>query len=352
MMSVVPVKQHDEIVRMERKLSAAMGSVPRDPVAAIAALEEAISFARSSAEAAEWFDQAELLGELADEYEAAGRVDEALAAMRSAIDAGWSGHPDGRCRVAEILMRAGRAREAERIWAELKSELPDDQWLCHSAAVEYDAIGDPETALRWCTDGLRLAMRTDDPYELAEPLFDLRTRSLDKLGLPGDELQDRAENFVHSSGRAAPPALLGPAAAPVSPAGTSSRSPRIGEVRHTWFPAAEYARALRLWPELTEEGSPAARGCDHATYSRRVQRRLLEAAGELMIGMAVAPIHIDEYLSWCQREGEDPASGSARAAYAGKLPADQVVAWPPGRNDACWCGSGRKYKRCCGQPGV
>lgn len=22
------------------------------------------------------------------------------------------------------------------------------------------------------------------------------------------------------------------------------------------------------------------------------------------------------------------------------------VPWPPGRNDPCWCGSGRKYKRC------
>ncbi|MBA3866097.1 MAG: SEC-C domain-containing protein, partial [Solirubrobacterales bacterium] len=21
---------------------------------------------------------------------------------------------------------------------------------------------------------------------------------------------------------------------------------------------------------------------------------------------------------------------------------------PPGRNDPCWCSSGRKYKRCCG----
>ncbi|WP_406693168.1 SEC-C metal-binding domain-containing protein [Saccharopolyspora sp. ID03-671] len=25
--------------------------------------------------------------------------------------------------------------------------------------------------------------------------------------------------------------------------------------------------------------------------------------------------------------------------------------WPPGRNDTCWCGSGRKYKKCCGAPG-
>ncbi|MEV6140612.1 SEC-C metal-binding domain-containing protein [Nocardia sp. NPDC051990] len=22
--------------------------------------------------------------------------------------------------------------------------------------------------------------------------------------------------------------------------------------------------------------------------------------------------------------------------------------WPPPRNAPCWCGSGRKYKKCCG----
>lgn len=27
------------------------------------------------------------------------------------------------------------------------------------------------------------------------------------------------------------------------------------------------------------------------------------------------------------------------------------VEWPPGRNQACWCGSGTKYKKCCGGPG-
>ena len=24
-----------------------------------------------------------------------------------------------------------------------------------------------------------------------------------------------------------------------------------------------------------------------------------------------------------------------------------MLAWPPGRNDPCWCGSRTKYKKCC-----
>jgi hypothetical protein len=31
-------------------------------------------------------------------------------------------------------------------------------------------------------------------------------------------------------------------------------------------------------------------------------------------------------------------------AYAGKD--REIPAAKPGRNDACWCGSGRKYKKC------
>lgn len=43
------------------------------------------------------------------------------------------------------------------------------------------------------------------------------------------------------------------------------------------------------------------------------------------------------------------AAGLRDAAYAAdQMRAGNGLAWPPGRNDACWCESGRKYKRCCG----
>jgi uncharacterized protein YchJ len=33
------------------------------------------------------------------------------------------------------------------------------------------------------------------------------------------------------------------------------------------------------------------------------------------------------------------------------VPQQRTIAWPPPRNAACWCGSGSKYKKCCGRPG-
>jgi len=66
-----------------------------------------------------------------------------------------------------------------------------------------------------------------------------------------------------------------------------------------------------------------------------------------LIVRSIAPILLEDYLAWCDERGEDP--GQARASYAADRLADgDVLAWPPGRNEPCWCGSGRKYKRCCG----
>jgi len=44
--------------------------------------------------------------------------------MQAAITAGYTGAPDPRCRLAEILLRAGRADEAHPIFAEVKADTP------------------------------------------------------------------------------------------------------------------------------------------------------------------------------------------------------------------------------------
>jgi hypothetical protein len=56
---------------------------------------------------------------------------------------------------------------------------------------------------------------------------------------------------------------------------------------------------------------------------------------------AIAPIVVEDYSAWCA-EHEDPEE--ARAAHAGR----RRGAVAAGRNEPCWCGSGRKYKKCCG----
>jgi tetratricopeptide (TPR) repeat protein len=185
-----------QVARMDRKLALVMGAHPRDTNAAIEVLREAIDLARADPDAARWFSEAELLGELADEYEAAGRTEDAMNAVREAIAVGWPGHPDGRCRLAEILMRAGRSGEASAIWAQVRADAPDDVWVYNNAGIEYCIAGDHEESLSWLTEGLVIALDRGDPERLVDQLHHWRGRCLVGLGRGSDELQARAEDHL------------------------------------------------------------------------------------------------------------------------------------------------------------
>ncbi|MFI6576381.1 SEC-C domain-containing protein [Nocardiopsis sp. NPDC050513] len=60
---------------------------------------------------------------------------------------------------------------------------------------------------------------------------------------------------------------------------------------------------------------------------------------------------VDEITAFAERRGLDPADRETRLAWARTdvTPDDpRLIPWPPERNRPCWCGSGRKYKKCCG----
>ena len=193
--------------RLERELYAARTARPRDSARYAAVLERAVRTCGADSEAAEAFDLADLYLELATEYQALGRWEDALAAADAAVDAGLDMQPDPRCLRAEILMRAGRVAEAEPIWAAVRADTPDDVWLYNNAGLEYAHAGDHETALDWLTEGLRLALRTSDPERLVDQLADLRQVSLDSLGRPADALQEQAMTFRREQERGPPEAL-------------------------------------------------------------------------------------------------------------------------------------------------
>jgi tetratricopeptide (TPR) repeat protein len=326
----------DRIEQVEAALWEAMDS--RDAAAHARALEQAIALAGSEPEAGQRFVLAELYDDLAEQYERLGRVDDALSAMRQAIAAGWSGRPDGRSRLAEIMQRAGRVEQATALWAQVRADTPDDVWLYNNAGMEYAIAGDHATALQWLTPGLRLALDGGDPELLVGQLRELRAESLAALDRPDDELQQQAQEFLDEQ-----------------KARTSRRPEPVSldrlRVAWAWFPAGEYERALGLWPDLTDSGGPAQGGRDHAAYCRAMQARLVQAAGTGATGIRIAPIRIDAYLAWCAEHGRDAVE--ARAGYAASMSLhhpDELIAWPPGRNQPCWCGSGRKYKKCCAAP--
>jgi hypothetical protein len=129
----------------------------------------------------------------------------------------------------------------------------------------------------------------------------------------------------------------------------------VGAVAFAWLPAGDYEQATRLWPDFA--GSDRVAGPDgplpHPQYCRTMQHILVEYAEAGMPPMVIAPVQVAPFTAWCAERGREPDSADARAEYAADLTATadpSLIAWPPGRNDPCWCGSGRKYKKCCAAP--
>lgn|GEM_PF-2983533 len=110
-----------------------------------------------------------------------------------------------------------------------------------------------------------------------------------------------------------------------------------------WFPREEIDAALARWPSLAGDLE------DPDAYCAIIERRLRDVRAATGRVPSVAPLTVEALVEFAAVHDLDPDSGEARSQLAAALGArDEVVLWPPGRNDPCWCGSGRKYKRCCG----
>lgn len=266
----------------------------------------------------------ECYADLAREYDRRGCHDDAITLHERAIELGWHSVPNARSDIAEFHLRAGRVNEAAAIWAELKAVDSEDVWLYNAAGLSYREVGDHELAIAWLTEGIEVAIRTDDPEGIVAQLSDVRRQSLGALGRELDELEQRVDRFLGQS--------------------RAEKQPREEiSVSVAWFPAGEYEEAIRRWPSLAEDWA----GVAHSEYSARMDGNIKWMRRQGVPIRSVAPIVIEDYVAWCAEHDEDPED--ARAAYAAhRMQHGHAISWPPGRNEPCWCGSGRKYKKCCG----
>lgn len=292
------------------------------------------------------------------------RFDEAIQAKREAIDAGFRSNPDPEADIAECLVEAGRREEADALFAELRRRDPDDVWLYNSAGWAYSRVDDRE-ALRWLRDGIAVAFETGDADQVVGQLLGMAQGCWERLGEPGDAvLVARVEAFERDWVRPPYRPSFAGGASPVErgerrcghcgfdpdrPGG--SMTTWVGPSRRTepvkalvavaWFPAGERPAAVERWPDLADGFEPPD------AYDHRIEARLKWLARQQAGSrLAVSPLRVAELLD---AEGDDAGTGEGRARLAAEMARlGRAIAWPPGRNDMCWCGSGRKYKKCCG----
>lgn len=123
--------------------------------------------------------------------------------------------------------------------------------------------------------------------------------------------------------------------------------PRSTSMEATWLREEDDLEARRRWPMWAAGFAVDEPFADRAARMERSLRNR-RAAGDGPI--VVVTLDFEHFVRWCEQSGYDPADRRSRGTY---MQADErrSVAeqrWPPGRNEPCWCGSERKYKRCCG----
>ena len=264
------------------------------------------------------------LGDLYDGLaEAAAECDDfalAVRAQRRATELGCEHVEIAREMLAWYLLKAGNRREGEAAFAKLRQERGEDPEILLTLANARMDSGDGTGAIGAFDAALAGARRVDDQAWLR------RIRGERRYARAELELEPDEDDRLSDSGERADSDLA---------------------VRWSvaWFPRDEIAGALTRWPSLTDDLN------DPDSYCRAIESRLQTIRASTGKRPTVAPLRVASLISYADEHGVDADDGATRSRLATELDVrGETIAWPPGRNEVCWCGSGRKYKRCCGGP--
>lgn len=272
-----------------------------------------------------------------------GEYDESIATFERAIELGWDVIPDGRCEIARVLLEADRHDQADELWQELWAANPEEQWTLNAGGLSYHEAGRDEEAVRWLGEGLRLALADDDPLQIVDQMSDARRLSLRRLGREPDAREHEVEAFrarkdVGATIRVEADRALG------RRLGTPSPSTSL---EATWLREEDDLEARRRWPMWAAGLAVDEPFADRAARMElSLRKRRAEGDGPIVI----VTLDFEHFVRWCEEGGYDPADRRSRGTYmqADERQSVSEQRWPPGRNEPCWCGSERKYKRCCG----
>jgi tetratricopeptide (TPR) repeat protein len=262
-----------------------------------------------------------VLGDCYDELaEEAAREDELAAAVRlerKAIDAGCSRPALAREMLGWYLLGSGAIDAGEAVFRELRDEHPDDSDLVIGLGHARSQAGLQAEALVAFDEALAVAKRYGPQKNLDRARIERRAER-EHVGLPADE-----DDRLAPDPRPLPP---GPVAWAVA-----------------WFPPGQQPAAVHRWPTLGHDLA------EPQTYAQGIEQHLRELRDTTGRAPVIAALDVVELASWAEQEGHDPDTGAARSQLAAEMArTGRALSWPPGRNEPCWCDSGRKYKRCCG----
>ncbi|SDY62976.1 SEC-C motif-containing protein [Amycolatopsis xylanica] len=259
----------------------------------------------------------------AEKFESAGDLERALELSERAVEEskrpGTLDPNGGLVQVGDYLWKLGRTEEAMAHFESLRPLLAVDSSVGHRLPDTMEELGLAELAVEWITEALPDAISRNpelSPHHASGTLLRVRARIREDLGLGPDRFDALAEKV-----------------------GSPEPAEYSGSALLFW-PRAEFERLVLLWPALSEEF-----GRTWDEHRAMVEREMQLGATEEPGPFAVLPGEVRELIDLA---GPDEYAPDFIDDYEADLTDGRVeIAWPPGRNDACWCGSGAKYKKCC-----
>lgn len=300
-------------------------------------------------------ERVEIWCDAANAWFHAGKPDEAERCYRQAAAEGRElGFPDPQAYYASFLLEHRDAARGNELLAEIWRGRPTEPGTYHYVAETLETIEDYQRSLTWAnaglsrcypqpfTPGVRDIVDDQDLDMLLSTRFRVR-QALDQPEDTLDELSRRVRTAYRESLDA-----------------ETQHNPEPTRTAVLYWPRAEFDEVLRRWPDTdTSTGARAGAGADvetgagadaHTEHRREVERALRDSADGNTPVMTRGDVA--GFVEFCTEDGRDPSLASNGADYAAWLAElGHGTDWPPGRNDLCWCGSQRKYKKCCGAPG-
>jgi hypothetical protein len=276
----------------------------------------------------EYFDRCDALLEAAEDHLLNGRPERALAIWQQLMSEGGLDADYARAAYAAYLFDQGRDDKALTELAAVMAERRVFSGPWRLAAEMLEERGDLVAALVWycaatrCLTAEQLAIRHGPPW--AEELRAGQRRLKWMLGIPLDDADLLAEIGDAEAGDKWFDLL------------ELMGEPEVIEGRLHFWVRAEFEHARRRWPSQVKATSADA-------YYQAVERvlRVRDRRCVVLPWVLRSWLRLVDVANTARHVGELRSVASRYDDGAG-------VEWPPGRNQPCWCGSGTKYKKCCG----
>lgn len=311
---------------------------------------------RAEAEAEQYPEsRADCLLEAAEYWARAGDHERALSLLRPLIAEGGEDAEYARVNAADIAFGTGDTEQGYAELAALRAARPRHDGPCQLAAELLAERGDLAGALEWYNMAVARLSDADleevalssAGYLTAGMVLAGRAAMRSQLGFPPDDLDQLApepgrRGLLSQDRNGTAPQRFTPIDKVGKAVEELGQETRVVQV--LIYRRADLAETESRWPDLL---TPEA----HDVYYRRQEqqcRQLSENGTPSIILVAAEPQPMAEFAA---QRGGTIHDDDLRLAYLNtKVARGEVIPWPPPRNGPCWCGSGAKYKKCCGSP--